>query len=99
MARLTDMGRGSSRPGSPVRPAGPGSARNPAQPSLRKNPSSKSVPQRWMVLTVCLMACLGAPAVAQTDVNDIHIAPREVEKPVEKAKEIPKLDLVSTTGL
>lgn len=44
--------------------------------------------------TVFVVSCLTVAGLAQTtDVNDVHVRPREVEKP----KEAPKDDLVSTT--
>jgi len=104
MARLNAMGRGSSRPGSLLlrsldRCVRPGSFWNPVSASLRKNPANFACLCATIGLTLCVIACFGLPLVAQTDVNDVHIAPREVEKPAEKTKEAPKLDLVSTTGL
>jgi Ca-activated chloride channel family protein len=45
-----------------------------------------------MVLALCAVLCLGAPLLGQTDVNDVHVVPREVEKP----KEDPKPNLVAT---
>jgi Ca-activated chloride channel family protein len=50
----------------------------------------------WFCLTLFVLACLNIPAFAQTDVNDVHVMPREVDKPPESPK--PEL-LVSTTGL
>ena len=88
MARLTKW-RGSSRPKAPVRS---GSAVLPwdwTQPLLQKN--STALPfGRWtshLVLTLLAWWCLGVPAFSQTDVNDVHIQPREVETPKEPAKE------------
>ena len=50
-------------------------------------------PWQWLPLILILAS---VPAFAQTDVNDIHIQPREVEKPTEA----PKQDLLaSTTGM
>ena len=46
-----------------------------------------------LVLTLCAFVSLGIPSFGQTDVNDVHVLPREVEK----AKDAPKPDLVSTT--
>jgi len=54
--------------------------------------------RRWeeLALTLCALLCLWVPALAQTDVNDVHVAPREGEKP----KDAPKESLVSSnTGL
>ena len=51
---------------------------------------------KGVVLTLCAIVCLGVPALGQTDVNDVHVIPREVEKP----KEAPKPELaVSSSGL
>jgi Ca-activated chloride channel family protein len=50
----------------------------------------------WFCLTLFVLACLNIPAFTQTDVNDVHVMPREVDKPPEPPK--PEL-LVSTTGL
>ena len=51
----------------------------------------------WLVLVVAV-ACLSA--IGQTDVNDVHVQPREVQKPeVDKAKEVASQNLVSTEGL
>jgi len=95
MARLSE-GRRSSRPGHQVRSISTGSVWNPAQTKLRQNSSSTSSLRLWIAPILCVMVCLGFPAFGQTDVNDVHVAPREVEK----AKEVPKQDLVtSTTGL
>jgi Ca-activated chloride channel family protein len=49
-----------------------------------------------VVLTLCAVVCLGVSALGQTDVNDVHVMPREVEKP----KEAPKPELaVTSSGL
>ena len=53
---------------------------------------------KTFLLTLLALACLGVSAIGQqtTDVNDVHVQPRELEMPVEA----PKPDLVaSTTGL
>ena len=51
---------------------------------------------RLLALAVgCSTLCLVVPAFAQTDVNDVHITPREVEK----SPEPPKADIVANTGL
>jgi Ca-activated chloride channel family protein len=39
------------------------------------------------VLALLAVCCTGVPAYAQTDVNDVHIQPREVEQPKEPVKE------------
>jgi Ca-activated chloride channel family protein len=96
MARLRrDEGRWSSHPmavfrcGCPVLPWDPTSAR------LRKNFLSAKSVRVWFPVILLGFACLILPAFGQTDVNDVHVTPREVAKP-----DPPKPDLVpSTTGL
>ncbi|HUA15753.1 MAG TPA: VWA domain-containing protein [Verrucomicrobiae bacterium] len=83
MARLP-RGRRSSRPEALVRKISLDSAGN--------------LLRQWGALALVLAAllCLGGVATCQTDVNDVHIVPREVEKP----KDVPKPDAVpSTDGL
>jgi Ca-activated chloride channel homolog len=97
MARLAD-GRRSSRP-TKVRCACPVLPLGPIQIVRRKEALRKVrfgrilMRQQWLLLTLTLFGCLCLPVCAQTDVNDVHIQPREVEKPPEP----PKADLVSTT--
>jgi Ca-activated chloride channel family protein len=50
----------------------------------------------WLVLTVVALAFLGVPAFSQTDVNDVHVLPREVGKPAEPP-EPSKPDVVAST--
>ncbi len=51
-------------------------------------------PLLWMLLlTLCVVGSLSVPAIAQTDVNDIHVAPREVEKA--KTEEVANQSIVS----
>jgi Ca-activated chloride channel homolog len=94
MARL-DEGRWSSRPETLVRSAC--SIHWDASSSVRRKhraAQGSSLPQ-FLLLTLTALACLCVCAPAQTtDVNDIHVQPREVEKP----KEAPKEDLVSKTN-
>jgi Ca-activated chloride channel family protein len=87
MARLRmDMGRGSSRPEVAVRSDCMGSSPDPSQVRLR-----------WhgIVWAVCALTCLAIPSFGQTDVNDVHVVPREAEKP----KEVANQDLVASTKL
>jgi Ca-activated chloride channel homolog len=63
---------------------------DPIQVLLRK--SSTGLGQ-WFFLALLTSLCLGLPVVAQTDVNDVHIQPREVAKPPDPAA---KPDLVSS---
>jgi len=96
MARLRSDGRRSFRPEALVRSVPADSVWDPAKPGLRKNHSLGNSMRLWegIVLSLCAIVCLGVPGLGQTDVNDVHIVPREVEKP----KEAPKADLVSTNS-
>ena len=98
MARL-DGWRWSSRRKALVRTGCPVLPWDPTPVVRRKIPrllrSIRLCP--WLVL---LMAVVCLPAFAQTDVNDVHVQPREVQKPeVEKPKEVASQNLVSTEGL
>jgi len=46
-----------------------------------------------LALILCALGYLSLTAFGQTDVNDVHVAPREVEKPADAAKD----DLISST--
>ena len=76
------LGRKVVRKSCPVHPWNPTSVR------LRN-----ILPALWMVL-VAAAGCLGPSALAQTSVNDVHIMPREVEKP---KTEVAKQALISPT--
>ena len=92
MARLTKW-RGSSRPKAPVRS---GSAVLPwdwTQTLLRKNFSALALGRCLTYLVLALLTLWCVPAFSQTDVNDVHVQPRDVETPKEPAKE----DLVAST--
>jgi Ca-activated chloride channel family protein len=95
MARLT-QGRRSSRPTALVRAACSVLPWDPAQLLPGKQFGSILV-QLAQGLAVALLLGLALPLLAQTGVNDVHIEPREIEKP----KEEPKPDLMasSTDGL
>ncbi len=94
MARLNDRRR-SSRPEAPVRILRPGSAPNPITIGLRHKPRLGDSMRLWNpILAACVLFCLCVPSMGQTDVNDVHVLQREVEKP----KEPPKQDLVSSTS-
>jgi Ca-activated chloride channel family protein len=47
-----------------------------------------------LAFAFCALGCLGVAAFGQTDVNDVHVTPRELEKPTEPPKE----DLVSSAS-
>jgi Ca-activated chloride channel family protein len=94
MARL-DEGRWSSHPMAVVRRGCLVLPWDPTKPQLRKN-SIVNVMRLWLALSLVLLAYSSFPAFGQTDVNDVHVMPREVDKPAEPAK--PEL-LVSATGL
>jgi Ca-activated chloride channel family protein len=49
---------------------------------------------KWLFLALAAVAGLCLTGFAQTDVNDIHVQPREVEKPKERAQE----NVVAKTG-
>jgi Ca-activated chloride channel family protein len=67
----------------------------PTKPPLCKK-SSRASAMLWLATVLIGLACLVVPSFAQTDVNDVHVLPREVDRPAEP----PKPDLVaSTTGL
>jgi Ca-activated chloride channel homolog len=102
MARLrNDEGRWSSRPEAPVRSISMNSTWNSVQAGLRQNAaimiSSRSflaaASRQFGMTSSCLLACvllaLAMSAFAQTDVNDVHVQPREIEKPVNAADKEP----------
>jgi Ca-activated chloride channel homolog len=98
MARLSrNSGRGAMSPDFRVRQTFPDSARNPATSGLRQNYPVENRTRLWetLIITVCFTVLVAASALGQTDVNDVHIQQREVEKPKEPTKQ----DLVSTSGL
>ncbi len=95
MARLL-AGR-SSRPTALVRIVSSALPWDPPEAALPKSLTMKSLlrPEQWIALTVAVFLLFSLPVFAQTtDVNDIHIQPREVEKP----KELPKPELASATN-
>src|SRR5579864_188367 len=95
MARLArENGRWSSRPQAFVRSACAVLPWDPANILLRSSSLWKFLPQFLVVSVVGALALTGAVALAQTDVNDVHVVPREIEK----SKEAPKQDdLVAST--
>ena len=90
MARLNEWRR-SSRPEGPVRNGVTVLPRDPATVVRHQNRFSHK-PLLQMVLVLTFFACWTGSALAQTDVNDIHIQPREIEKP----KDPPKENIVSS---
>ena len=88
MARLIDW-RWSSRPTAKVRGGSTVLPWDPIQTLLRKSPSAPALGRStsWLLLALLALCCAGVPAYAQTDVNDVHIQPREVEQPKEPVKE------------
>ena len=100
MARLMEW-RWSSRPKALVRSGSPVLPWDPTQSLLRKKMtllSGRRYQRTFLALAV--LACLGLSAVAQTDVNDVHVQPREVEKPKD-TPDTPKENLANspTNGL
>jgi Ca-activated chloride channel homolog len=90
MARLHE-GRWSFRPEAPVRRGCTVLHRDPLI-AVRGKSRICSHLVLWSLLILAWLVCLTATAAAQTDVNDVHVQPRDVEKP----KEPPKEDVVST---
>jgi Ca-activated chloride channel family protein len=69
----------------------PGRSFNPTVVRLRKNFRTP-----WMLLLALSAGfSFSSPALAQTTVNDVHVLPREVEKP--KVEEVAKQTLVAPT--
>lgn len=90
MARL-DEGRRSPRPEALVRSG----ITVPAWDSSKAVRQKSRIPSdlgRGVLIAVVGFVCLPLASFAQTDVNDIHVQPRQVEKP----KEPPKENVVST---
>jgi Ca-activated chloride channel homolog len=98
MARLKDEGRRSSRPEALFCSDRTDSVRNLTQSRLRRNQVVAKRFTQAIVLSIGLFLCLTAVSFGQTDVNDIHVQPREIEKPTNAADKEPiKTDLVSST--
>ncbi len=99
MARLSNEdGRWSSRPQALVRTARPALLWDPTGAVLRTNRLWKSLSSPALVIALCALAFafLGAAASAQTDLDDVHVVPREIEHPKDPPKPAPA---PSTTGL
>jgi Ca-activated chloride channel homolog len=96
MAYLSNKVR-SSHPTALVRPACSVLPWDPIPDFLRKNNAilTHAALVQFVFLTLLTCLYLGIPAVAQTDVNDVHIQPREVAKPAD-ATPTPKPDLVTS---
>ncbi len=95
MARL-EKGRRSSRPKALARSASAVLSWDPTLNALQKNSFAFGYTHMGhrLVLALIVLGCLGVLSFGQTtDVNDVHIQPREVEKPVEA----PKAELISST--
>ncbi len=98
MARLrNDERRWSSHPMAVVRCGCLVLPWDPTHPRLCPKISSANLRfQVSLCLALLALVCLCVPAFAQTDVNDVHVLPREADK----APEVPKPELISsTTGL
>src|ERR1700752_2447006 len=96
MARLVE-GRWSPRLKALVRSGSPVLPWDPTQSLLREKWSAPS--GRWSqstFLVLAMLACLGLSAFAQTGVNDVHVQPREVEKPKD-SPDAPKESVVNST--
>ncbi len=100
MARLLmEVRRWSSHPMAVVRCGCPVLPWDPTRARLRKNPFKfRPIPlSLGLFLAVAVASSLSA--FAQTDVNDVHITPREVPHEAEKPAEAPKVDLVANNGM
>jgi Ca-activated chloride channel homolog len=104
MARLNAEGRRSSRPGALLGSIAD-SAWNPEQPGLCKNPifhpniiRNKTLSAAAVLWVVCILLCFGSPVFAQTDVNDVHVQPREIEKPTNAADTEPIKESLGTAA-
>jgi Ca-activated chloride channel family protein len=89
MARLMER-RWSSRPKAPVRCGSPVLPWDPIQSLLRKRPLISGCPCLRALLVLAVLACPGLSAFGQTDVNDVHVQPRDAEKPKDAAANAPK---------
>ncbi len=97
MARLNDWRR-SSRPGTRVRavasPFGQrieASVRRNRTPALPRQPLlSSAVPPFALAVMLSALCAVVTPAMAQIDVNDVHVTSREVEKPKDVPAEVAK---------
>jgi Ca-activated chloride channel family protein len=95
MARLFGW-RWSSRPKALVRNGCADSARDLVKDGLCQNPYLGNYMRQRLIVALCVLVCLGVSAFGQTDVNDVHVLPREVEKPKEAPIEPAKQDLFSS---
>jgi Ca-activated chloride channel homolog len=96
MARLSWEGRRSSRPVAIVRSICTASAWKPPSASLCQNQSlGNTMRLQALAFVICFLSCLSIPLAAQTGVNDVHVQPREMEKP---KKEEPNQTLISDTS-
>jgi Ca-activated chloride channel homolog len=109
MARLrNDEGRRSSRPEALIGSICAGSAWNPTRADLRRN---SVILEHAKFLTgamhrlgttlgygalALLLITLTAPCFAQTDVNDVHVQPRDIEKPTNAADKEPIKETLAT---
>src|SRR5579863_8299137 len=64
--------------------------------SMLRQSISRSLPWAAILIAACAVA---SPALAQTTVNDVHVAPREVEKPKDVITEAAKKEDLVTNGL
>jgi len=114
MARLNDWRR-SSRPGTLVRavaclcgqsfdaPIPLSRLKMAPAPALRRQSVFSAVPPLALAVLLTGVCAMVPPALAQTDVNDAHVTPRDVEKPkevpAEVAKEVAKKEVGGGGGL
>src|SRR5450432_4643370 len=96
MARLSgDERRRSSQPMALVRSGCPVLPWDPTSDFLRQNLTLGNSMRLYkrLALILCALGCVSLGAFGQTDVNDVHVAPRDVEKPADS----PKDDLISSS--
>jgi Ca-activated chloride channel family protein len=102
MARLVGW-RWSSRPKALVRNGYLDLARDLTEIRLRQNPCLGNLMRQCLVVALCVFVCLGVSAFGQTDVNDVHVMPREVDKekdaPMEPAAKKELISSVTGSGL
>jgi Ca-activated chloride channel homolog len=91
MARLP-VGRWSSHPMALVRSGCQVLPWDPTPARLREKSLVTNL-RLWLAVSLVAFTWLCVPASGQTDVNDVHVTPREVEK----APEPPKPELLATT--
>jgi Ca-activated chloride channel homolog len=68
-------------------------------PALRRQSVFSAVPPFALAVLLTGVCAMVPPALAQTDVNDAHVTPRDVEKPKEVPAEVAKKEVGGGGGL